>query len=151
MKAVVQRVKRAGVVIDGNISRDMGQGLVVLLGITNTDGDEQSEYLARKIAAMRIFEDEDGKMNKSVMDIGAQIMIVSNFTLYADAKKGNRPSFISASAPSHSQPLYEKFIEAVKGQGVSNIVTGEFGAEMELTIVNDGPVTIVLCTEEMMR
>ena len=150
MKAVLQRVKRAWVVVEGGMPREIGQGLVILLGVTDGDDEKKAEYLAAKIANLRIFEDEEGKMNRSLLDIAGDAAIVSNFTLYADCAKGRRPSFVRAARPETAEPLYHFFIGALERQGIKKIATGEFGAEMEVGIVNDGPVTIVIDTEEIL-
>ena len=150
MRAVVQRTKGSSVVINGGECRRAKHGLVVFLGVKADDTAEGSSYLARKIAAMRIFEDEAGKLNRSVLDAEGEILVISNFTLYGDAKKGNRPSFTAAGRPETAEPLYRQFIEDLRGEGVKNVVHGEFGADMEVTVVNDGPVTMILDTEQMM-
>ena len=151
MKAVLQRVTRASVTVKEGEPRKIGQGLVILLGITRGDDKEKADYLTSKIANLRIFEDDEGKMNRSLLDIGGSAAIVSNFTLYADCAKGRRPSFTGAARPDIAEPLYLYFIEALRGCGVSHIVTGEFGADMAVEILNDGPVTIVIDTEEILK
>ena len=143
MRAVVQRVSEARVVIDKETVGQIGRGLLVLLGVTQKDTAEQAEWLAEKIVGLRIFADADDKMNLGVTDIGAEVLIVSQFTLYGDCSKGRRPSFIDAAPPEIAIPLYEKFIEAVKGQGV-RVATGKFGAMMKVELVNDGPVTLIV-------
>jgi D-tyrosyl-tRNA(Tyr) deacylase len=143
MRAVVQRVSEARVVIDKETVGQIGRGLLVLLGVTQKDTAEQAEWLAEKIVGLRIFADADDKMNLGVTDIGAEVLIVSQFTLYGDCSKGRRPSFIDAAPQEIAIPLYEKFIEAVKGQGV-RVATGKFGAMMKVELVNDGPVTLIV-------
>lgn len=141
MRAVVQRVSRASVQVDGNSVAQIGSGLVILLGIGQEDGDEQAAFLAHKIAHLRIFEDDEGKMNRSVLDVGGEAIVVSQFTLYADTRKGRRPSFINAGEPQVAAPLVEKFVEHLRDAGVAT-QTGKFGAHMQIELVNDGPVTI---------
>ena len=143
MKAVIQRVKRALVQTDGTVIGSIGAGMLILLGVAKGDTLEDMEYLAKKESAMRIFSDEEGRMNRSLSDIGGGALIVSQFTLLADTKKGNRPSFTEAAAPQEAIPLYEAFLEYFRGQ---NIPTehGKFGADMEISLVNDGPVTVLL-------
>ncbi len=144
MRAVIQRVKLGSVSINGGEKKPIGKGLVVLLGIARDDDEKDIAYLARKIANMRIFSDEDGKMNLSVMDIDGDVLLVSQFTLFANTKKGNRPYFDAAAKPEIAIPLYEKFIAAISEQIGKPVVTGEFGASMLVEIQNDGPVTINL-------
>lgn len=150
MKAVVQRVRSAKVEIDGAEKGAIGQGLMVLLGVAATDGEAETLFMAKKVANLRIFEDEGGKLNKSLLDIGGEALVVSNFTLIANAKKGNRPSFIEAARPELAIPLYEYFVQGLLDEGVPRVETGTFGADMQVEIHNDGPVTIVLDTEEIM-
>lgn len=151
MKAVLQRVKNASVTINGAETRTIGQGLLILLGVAATDTLDDAKLLARKCAELRIFEDENEKLNLSALDLGYDIMIVSNFTLQADTKKGRRPSFIAAAKPPLSVETYELFIQCVREAGIAKVETGEFGAEMQIALVNDGPVTLVLDTEEWKR
>ncbi len=146
MRAVIQRVSRASVTIDGEVVGSIGPGLLVLLGITHTDSVEQARWLAEKIVNLRIFNDDDGKMNRSVADIDGSVLVVSQFTLYGDAQKGRRPSFIAAARPEHATPLYEQFIVALLEQGVP-VQTGRFGAMMQVELVNDGPVTLIVDSE----
>ncbi len=143
MKAVIQRVKRASVTIDGKVKSQIGKGLLILLGIHENDTEDDAVYLAKKCSGMRIFEDENGKMNLAPADVGAEFLIISNFTLYGDCKKGYRPSFTAAARPEKAVPLYEKFIELMRE---SSLIcrTGEFGADMAVELINDGPITIVL-------
>lgn len=143
MRAVLQRVARARVAIDGGIVGEIGRGLLVLLGITHDDTTEQARWLAEKIASLRIFQDDEGKMNRDVGEIGGAVLIVSQFTLYGDARKGRRPSFIDAAPPEKAIPLYEAFINAVKALGLPT-ATGRFGAMMQVEVVNDGPVTLIV-------
>ena len=140
MKAVVQRVSRARVSPGGAI----GAGLVVLLGVAETDDASDADRLAGKVARLRIFEDENGKFDRSLLDTGGEALVVSQFTLIADTHKGNRPSFADAARPDHAEPLYERFCAALRELG-PKVATGIFGARMEVELVNDGPVTIVLC------
>lgn len=143
MRAVVTRVMGASVEIDGSLHSQIDKGLLVLLGVLDTDTEADAEYLAKKIADTRIFSDEQGKMNLSCRDIGGEIMVVSNFTLYGDTKKGNRPSFIRAARPEKADPLYEYFCGLLREHGYT-VKTGVFGADMKLSSVNDGPVTLVM-------
>ena len=151
MRVIVQRVQSSRVEIDGEVSGEIGQGLMVLLGIAEGDGQEQCDFLADKLVHLRIFTDEQEKMNLSLQDINGEMLIVSQFTLYGDCKKGRRPSFVAAARPETAVPLYEYFIDAVKRQGVKNVATGQFGADMQVYIQNDGPVTLMLDTDEIMR
>ena len=147
MKAIIQRVLEASVEIDRARVASIGQGLLVLLGITHTDGAADAERLARKIAALRIFKDGQGLMNRSVADIGGEVIVVSQFTLYADTRKGNRPSFIEAAHPEQAEPLYEALVRHLReALGEGRVQTGRFGAEMSVRLLNDGPVTIELRT-----
>lgn len=143
MRAVVQRVRSARVTIAGDCVGDIGPGLVVLLGIAHDDAPEQAQWLAKKIVNLRIFSDADGKMNRDLLEIGGAMLIVSQFTLYGDCKKGKRPSFIAAAGPSVAIPLYEEFINGVKALGVPT-ATGRFGADMQVELINDGPVTLIV-------
>jgi D-tyrosyl-tRNA(Tyr) deacylase len=143
MRALIQRVTQASVTVDGKTISSIGHGLVVLLGIGHTDGEEQARWLAEKIATLRIFSDADGKMNLSVQDANGEAIVVSQFTLFADAQKGRRPSFIDAARPEVAAPLVERFASFLREQGVPT-QTGVFGADMLVEIHNDGPVTIWL-------
>ena len=143
MRAVVQRVSRAKVVIAGETVGEIGTGLVVLLGVTHTDTAAQAQWLAEKVAGLRIFNDAEGKMNRDLIEIGGSMLIISQFTLYGDCRKGKRPSFIDAAAPSLAIPLYEAFINGVKALGIT-VATGRFGADMKVELVNDGPVTLIM-------
>jgi D-tyrosyl-tRNA(Tyr) deacylase len=143
MKAVVQRVKKTQLRVDGALVSEIPFGLTVFLGVTDTDTKTQAEWLMRKIAALRVFEDENGKMNLSVKDVGGEVLLVSQFTLYGDASKGNRPSFTLAARPELAQPLYDYAVKYLQEQGVF-VKTGIFGADMQIEQNNDGPVTILL-------
>lgn len=143
MRAVVQRVVQASVAVDESITGSIGKGLLVLLGIHQNDTSEKVVWMAEKIYKLRIFMDEEGKMNRSVGDIGGSILIVSQFTLYGDLKKGTRPSFIEAARPDAAIPIYEAMIHTLRGFGLP-VETGVFGAMMEVALVNSGPVTIIL-------
>lgn len=147
MKAVIQRVSSASVSVDGSVLGAIHQGYMILLGVHETDTSEEADLLARKVAMLRVFEDEEGKMNRSILDIGGSALVVSQFTLLANTKKGNRPSFIEAARPDVAIPLYERFMEQLREQGVSDVQHGEFGADMDVALVNDGPVTILLDTD----
>ncbi len=144
MKIVVQRVKKASVTIGGEITAKIETGLLLLLGVHTDDTEKQLEWLAHKVLNLRIFEDEDGKMNKSIMDVEGELLVVSQFTLYGNVKKGTRPSFIEAARPEKAEPMYEKMIEYFKTQSKLKVETGTFGAEMDVELINDGPVTIIL-------
>lgn len=144
MKAVIQRVANASVKIDGNLKSSIGQGLLVLLGVGEDDGQEDIAWLVRKISAMRIFDDTEGVMNLSVIDIGGEVLVVSQFTLMADCRRGNRPSYIKAARHEISIPLYEEFCRCMSDAIGKPVGTGEFGAYMKVDLLNDGPVTIIL-------
>lgn len=144
MRVVIQRVSRASVSIDGVVRSAIDQGLLVLLGIASDDGQEDIDYLVKKIVNLRIFNDDKGVMNRSVLDVGGDILVVSQFTLMASTKKGNRPSYIHAAPHNISIPLYHRFCEAVSTALGKPIGTGEFGADMQVELVNDGPVTICM-------
>ena len=143
MRAVVQRVSQASVTVEGRVTGAIGRGLVVLVGVTHGDTQAQAEWLARKIAGLRIFEDADGKLNAGLLDVDGAALAVSQFTLYADARKGRRPSFTDAAPPGIAEPLVEHFVDTLRGHGVP-VETGVFGAHMMVEIHNDGPVTILL-------
>ena len=147
MKAVVQRCKNAKLYIDNQVFSSIDKGLLVLLGITHDDQQPDIEWLSGKISRLRIFNDEDGKMNLSIQDIEGEIMVVSQFTLFASTKKGNRPSYINSAPPDIAIPLYEKFIDQIKKDSGLNIATGKFGAYMQIDFINDGPVTIIIDTK----
>jgi D-aminoacyl-tRNA deacylase len=138
MRALVQRVSEASVTVDGEEVARIGRGLLVLLGVRRGDGDAEADRIASKLLALRVFEDDAGKMNHSVREVGGEILCVSQFTLYGDTRKGNRPSFVDAAPPEQAEPLYERVRSALDAQG------GVFGARMAVTLVNDGPVTLML-------
>ena len=144
MIVVIQRVSESAVKIEGNIKSQIGEGLMILLGIEEADGQEDIDWLSKKIVNLRIFPDENGVMNRSVLEVGGEILLISQFTLHASTKKGNRPSYIKAAKPDISIPLYEKMIAALENELGKSIGTGEFGADMKVSLVNDGPVTIVI-------
>lgn len=144
MRVVIQRVSEASVKIEGSIKSQIGTGLMILLGIENEDNDEDIEWLVRKIINMRIFPDDEGIMNRSLLDENGEVLLISQFTLHASTKKGNRPSYIKAAKPDISVPLYEKFIEKMESELGKKIGTGEFGADMKVSLINDGPVTICM-------
>lgn len=144
MKIVLQRCSRAEVRIDGETVGRIGTGFVVLVGITHNDTREDAEFLAKKVAGMRVFEDTEGKMNLSLAEVGGQILSISQFTLYGNARKGNRPSFIEAARPEVAEPLYEYFNQVIREQYGLHVETGRFGANMQVDFVNDGPVTIIV-------
>ncbi len=149
MRAVVQRVKTGAVSVDGEITGSVDTGLVVLIGTTHQDSEAEAQQLAHKIAHLRIFEDEAGKMNLSALDVGAGILVVSQFTLYADCRRGRRPSFTEAAPPGVAEPLIEHFIDQLREAGVVRVETGVFRAYMLVEIHNDGPVTIILDTDKL--
>ena len=143
MRTLIQRVSKASVTVEDKVISQIGKGLVVLLGIGHDDGEEQVRFLADKVANLRIFEDEYGKTNLSILDVTGEAIVVSQFTLYANTQKGRRPSFIEAALPEVAEPLVERFVELLRGHGVPT-QTGKFGADMKVEIHNDGPVTIWL-------
>ena len=143
MRALLQRVSKASVTVDEQTISAIGKGLLILLGVGHGDGEEQATFLAEKIANLRVFEDEQGKTNLSILDVKGEAIVVSQFTLYADTRKGRRPSFIDAALPDAAEPLVNRFVELLRGQGVPT-QTGRFGAHMAVEIHNDGPVTIWL-------
>ncbi|MDR1613932.1 MAG: D-tyrosyl-tRNA(Tyr) deacylase [Planctomycetota bacterium] len=148
MRAVVQRVSSAKVVVDGGIAGEVGKGFLVLLGVTPADGPEEAKRLAAKIARLRVFEDEAGKMNLDLGRVGGGVLVVSQFTLYADASRGNRPSFVAAARPEQAEPLYQLFCKELEALGLP-VGKGVFGAHMDVALVNAGPVTIFLDTDEL--
>lgn len=148
MRAVIQRVSEAHVEIDGEITGTIKQGLVVLLGVEDADDQQDVEWLARKIGNMRIFGDEEGNMNLSVKDVDGEILLISQFTLHASTKKGNRPSFLKAAKPDHAVPMYEAIKRALSEELGKVVATGEFGAMMQVSLVNDGPVTIFIDSKQ---
>ena len=147
MRVVIQRVSQASVTIDGVVKSSIGRGLLVLLGIGHDDTEEDIDYLVKKTAALRIFNDEEGVMNRSVVDVGGDVIVVSQFTLMASTKKGNRPSWIRAARHEISKPLYEQFCLTLSQLTGKQVVTGEFGAYMQVELLNDGPVTICMDTK----
>ena len=148
MIAVIQKVSEAKVEIENKTTGQIGTGLLVLLGIENEDGEEDISWLSRKVVNLRIFDDENGVMNKSLIDVGGDILLVSQFTLHASTKKGNRPSYIKAARPEIAIPLYDKFRSALEVDLGKKIQTGEFGAMMQVSLCNDGPVTILIDTKD---
>ena len=150
MRAVIQRVSRAEITIDHRETRRIGKGLVVFLGVIQGDTEAQAEFMAEKVHGLRIFTDENGKMNKSLADIGGSMMVVSNFTLYADCSRGRRPDFFHAAKPDVAIPLYEFFISEIERLQVP-CITGVFGADMKIDHVNDGPVTLIMDTDQMLN
>ena len=144
MRVVLQRVSEATVLINGIEKRNIGNGLLLLVGIADGDGKEDIEWLSQKIIQLRIFNDADGKMNLSLIEVNGEIMLISQFTLHASTKKGNRPSYIRASRPEIAIPFYEQFIQQLENDGGKKIITGEFGADMKVSLINDGPVTIII-------
>ena len=149
MRAVIQRVSSASVTIDGRVKSAIGPGLLILLGIGHEDGQEDMDWLVKKIAGLRIFNDDAGVMNRSVVDVGGEALVVSQFTLMASTKKGNRPSYIGAAGHELAIPLYERFCAAMSAAIGRPVGTGEFGADMKVALVNDGPVTICIDTKKM--
>jgi D-aminoacyl-tRNA deacylase len=147
MRAVIQRVKNASVRIDNKDYSHINAGLLVLLGITSADDEQDISWLAQKIVNLRVFSDNEGKMNLSVKEMGGEIMVVSQFTLFASTKKGNRPSFIDSAKPEIAIPLYEKFLKNISAEFDKEIKTGIFGADMQIDLINDGPVTIIIDTK----
>jgi D-tyrosyl-tRNA(Tyr) deacylase len=144
MIVVIQRVSESSVKIDGQVKSSIGEGLMILLGIEDADGQEDVDWLSKKIVNLRIFPDEAGVMNRSVLEVGGEILLISQFTLHASTKKGNRPSYIAAAKPDIAIPLYEKMIESLESELGKSIGTGEFGADMKVSLINDGPVTILI-------
>ncbi len=147
MRAVIQRISEAACRVDGEITGQIGIGLLVLLGIEDADTDDDLQWLAQKICSLRIFGDENGLMNKALADVNGNILLISQFTLFAQTKKGNRPSFIRAARPEKAIPLYEKMIEKLEAITGQRVATGIFGADMKISLINDGPVTIVIDTK----
>ncbi len=143
MRAVVQRVSEASVTVDDEMVGEIGPGLLALVGVTHDDGPEQAEKLASKLARLRLLDDADGVMNNSVLDEGAAVLVVSQFTLYGDTRKGNRPSWIAAAKPDHAEPLVTRVVDELRRLGVE-VATGRFRADMAVTLVNDGPATVIL-------
>ena len=150
MRALIQRVSHASVTVEGECVGKIEKGLLVLLGVGPQDTEKQADFLAEKYANLRIFVDENDKMNLSLLDIGGEMLVVSQFTLYADCRKGRRPSFVNAAAPAEADRLYEYFQQSVKNAGVAKVEHGKFGASMQVELLNNGPVTIMLDTDEIM-
>ncbi|MCP4691112.1 MAG: D-tyrosyl-tRNA(Tyr) deacylase [Desulfobacterales bacterium] len=150
MKAVVQRVKESAVVVDGETVGKIGRGLLVLLGVAEGDGEKEADFLAEKTPHLRIFEDDAGKMNLSLLDMGGEMLVVSQFTLLGDCRKGRRPSFVKAAAPERANELYEYFVDRVRQKGVA-VQTGRFRARMAVSLVNDGPVTLIVESKQERR
>ena len=151
MRAVIQRVKNACLKVDGVVISEIGKGYVVFFGVKQGDDQSKADYIVRKTAAMRLFEDGNGKMNLSLSDIGGELLIISNFTLYADCRHGNRPDFLMAEAPAEANRLYEYFTDRMKTLSGCPTETGVFGADMKVSIENDGPVTLVIDSPELMK
>ncbi|PUF89920.1 MULTISPECIES: D-aminoacyl-tRNA deacylase [unclassified Geobacillus] len=147
MRVVVQRAKHAKVTVNGEVVGSIDHGLVLLVGVTHSDTVEDAAFIADKIAHLRIFEDESGKMNLSVLDVGGEILSVSQFTLYGDCRKGRRPNFMEAAKPDHALPIYEAMNEALRQKGI-RVEMGKFGAMMEVELINDGPVTLIVESKE---
>ena len=146
MRALIQRTTHASVTVDGTIVGQIGPGLTVLLGVAPDDGPAQVAWLARKLANLRIFPDDQGRMNRSLLDMGYGALVISQFTLYGDCAKGRRPSFVKAARPELAEPLYERFCEALAAEGVGEVARGVFGADMKVELLNDGPVTLMIDT-----
>lgn len=149
MRAVIQRVTKARVEVGKETVGEIGPGLLILLGVTHSDGEAQARLLARKTAGLRIFTDEQDKMNRSVLDTGGSALVVSQFTLYADCRRGRRPSFTEAAKPDEADRLYRYYVEQLCREGIRRVETGVFGADMKVSLLNDGPVTILLDTKEL--
>jgi D-tyrosyl-tRNA(Tyr) deacylase len=148
MRAVIQRVSQASCMVDGKLTGSIGHGFLVLLGIEDADADDDVQWLSQKISNLRVFSDENGLMNKAIADVDGGILLISQFTLFAQTKKGNRPSFIRAARPEKAIPLYEKMIRVLENLTNKKIETGIFGADMKISLVNDGPVTIIMDTRD---
>lgn len=149
MKIVVQRVKEANVKVDGKVVGEIGKGFMVLVGVTHNDTEENADYLAKKLCKLRVFEDENGKMNLSLLDIDGELLIVPNFTLYGDARKGRRPGYSSGAAPEVAAELFERLCATAKTMPIRKVATGQFQADMKVALVNDGPVTLLLDSEKI--
>lgn len=150
MRAIIQRVSKADIMINGTDGGAINTGFVVLLGISDDDNEKCADYIADKIMGLRVFTDSEDKLNLSLDDINGEIMIVSNFTLYGNCKKGNRPSFIKAAKPPLADGLYDYFVDRIKSKSKNKVITGEFGADMQINLTNDGPITIIMDTDEIM-
>ena len=148
MRVILQRVRHGSVTVDGVVVSAVDAGFVALVGVTHVDSTTEAELLARKTAHLRVFEDDEGKMNRSALDTGAGVLVVSQFTLYADMKKGRRPSFIDAARPEAAAPLVEHYAATLRAEGIAQVAMGVFGAEMQVAIHNDGPVTILLDSKQ---
>ena len=148
MIVVIQRTSEAAVKVDGEVIGQIAKGLLILLGIEEADGQEDIEWLSKKILNLRIFEDENGVMNRSLLEIDGELLVVSQFTLHASTKKGNRPSYIKAAKPNIAIPLYEQFVETIQLGLGKKVVTGSFGADMKVSLINDGPVTIIIDSKD---
>ena len=144
MRLLIQRVKRSAVTIEGKDRREIGQGMCVLIGVTHGDTEKDADWLADKMTGLRIFSDDDGKINLSLKDIDGEVLLVSQFSLYASCAKGRRPGFTDAAKPDEAERLYNYFVEKVRGLGLKKAATGEFGADMEVEIINDGPLTFII-------
>jgi D-tyrosyl-tRNA(Tyr) deacylase len=144
VRIVLQRVKSASVAVDGEKISEIGPGLLLLVGVATGDGETEADWLAKKVAGLRVVADEEGRMNRSVVESGGEVLAVSQFTLLGDARKGRRPSFVRAAPPEVAEPLFDLFCERLRGAGVGTVKTGRFGAMMDVALVNDGPVTILL-------
>jgi D-aminoacyl-tRNA deacylase len=149
MRVILQRVKRGSVTVDGSVVGAIEQGFVALVGVTHGDSAAEADLLARKTAHLRVFEDGDGKMNLSALDVGAGVLVVSQFTLYADTRKGRRPSFIDAARPETAAPLVQHYAARLRAEGIQRVEQGVFGAMMQVEILNDGPVTIILDSHDL--
>ena len=143
MRALVQRVSTASVTVDDQVIGRIGKGFVILLGVTHTDSEVEAEWLARKVAGLRVFDDDEGKMNAALSDVNGELLVVSQFTLYGDARRGRRPSYTNAARPEQAEPLVAYFVDQLRGMGY-NVATGLFGANMDVEIHNDGPVTLMV-------
>ena len=144
MRIVIQRVKRSSVIINGNEKREINRGICVLIGVTHGDTEKSADWLADKMVNLRIFYDDEGKMNLSLKDIDGEVLLISQFTLYASCVKGRRPGFSDAAKPDEAERIYNYFVEKVKSMGLKKVSCGEFGADMEVEIINDGPVTFII-------
>lgn len=150
MKLIIQRTTEASITINGEFGGQIERGFVVLIGVCNDDTKEVADKMLKKMLGLRIFEDENGKTNLSLNDVSGQLMVVSQFTLYADCKKGNRPSFTNAGSPAHAEEIYDYVIYQIKSNYSGKLVTGSFGADMKISLVNDGPFTIILDSKELL-
>ncbi|NLD45490.1 MAG: D-tyrosyl-tRNA(Tyr) deacylase [Chloroflexi bacterium] len=147
MRAVLQRVARGEVSVDGEVLGKIGPGLVLLVGVREGDGEEEAAWLAQKAANLRIFADDEGRFDRSLLDVGGAALVISQFTLYGDARRGRRPSFTDAALPAVAEPLVERFVALLRAEGLADVQTGRFGAHMVVSLANDGPVTIILDTD----